>query len=737
VPFDLSSAKVEVPRPSRGLVNRAALVQRLVDADDASVVLVEAPAGYGKTTLMAQWARQAGPRVAWLSLDTHDDDPALLLRYLDAAIARVEPLDWDVEQLVASRDGGLAGVRRLASAMAAAPGPITLMVDHVEAVTSVYCRDMLAELVLRVPEGSRVALASRDPVGLPTGRLRADGRLLEVGAADLAMSADEAPDLLGQAGVDVDRADVRALVERTEGWPAGLYLAALAMQAAPANREVGFTFSGNDRFMADYLRSELLDHVSPEEVAFLTRTSVLDAMCGALCDATLGATGSHQLLQQLESRNLMIVPLDHRREWYRYHKLFAELLRSELEHREPDAVAGLHRSAAAWCEANGRPEAALGHFQAAGDGDDVARLVLDLAQPTWASGRVDTVKRWMDWFEERRLVSRYPEVAIHGALIHALLGHTAEADRWVAAAEAAPRAGTLSDGSTTESLYAYLSALLARDGVAQMRADARLAWDGLDLRSPYRATMLFTEGLSHLLEGDADRAGEILAAAVDAAQSAGAAPLCAVVLTERAMIAADQRRWDDVESHTGEALAIMAEGGFDDYWTSALVYAWAARDALRRGAVGEARACLDKSVRLRPLLTYILPVLSMQALLELARVYIALTDTGGARAVLRQAADITQRRPQLGRLADDAARLRLQLDEMAGQAIGASSLSTAELRLLPFLPTHLTFPEIGERLYVSRHTVKSQVMSIYRKLGVSSRTEAIERMELLGLHGSH
>jgi LuxR family transcriptional regulator, maltose regulon positive regulatory protein len=734
-PFDFLPSKLEVPRPRPGLVPRGGLVERL-HGIEATVVLVEAPAGYGKTTLLAQWAKRARPRAAWLALDADDDDPAVLLRYLAAAVGRVESIDTDFDGAAGAAGGGLVGVRRLTTAISAMTEPITLLLDHVESLTSVESRDVLTELVLRLPQSSRIALASRHPVGLPTARLRASGSLVEVGAADLAMSNVEATDLLRSAGVEVTDAEIAGLVERTEGWPAGLYLAALALRTVPAKRDVGFTFSGNDRFMTDYLRSELLDHVSPSEVEFLIRTSVLDAMSGPLCDATLGATGSERLLEQLESKNLLIVPLDHRREWYRYHHLFGELLATELRRREPDAVAGLHRNAAAWCEANGLPETALAHAQAVGDTDGVARLILELAQPVWASGRVDTVTHWMEWIEDHRVVAQYPALAVHGALIFALLGRAGDADRWAAAAEAAPRTGTLADGSTMEALYAYLTALLARDGAEQMRVDARTAWRGLAPSSPYRATMLFTEGVSYLLEDEPDRADPILADAVDAADAAGAAPLTAVLLAERGMVAAARDDWDAVESFDDRAMTIMAEGRYDEYWTSALVYAWAARVALRRGDIAAGRQCLGRSARLRPLLTYALPVVSLQSLLELARAYISLADTGGARAVLRQAADITQRRPRLGVLPADVERLRRQLDTMTGEAIGASSLTTAELRLLPLLPTHLSFREIGERLYLSRHTVKAQAISIYRKLGVSSRTEAIERMELLGLHGA-
>jgi LuxR family maltose regulon positive regulatory protein len=342
----------------------------------------------------------------------------------------------------------------------------------------------------------------------------------------------------------------------------------------------------------------------------------------------------------------------------------------------------------------------------------------------------------MDWLEQHGTISDHPEIAIHGALIYALLGRTGDAERWVAAARAAPRTGAAADGSTVESLHAYLAALLARDGVARMRADAQVALRGLDPGSPYRHAMLFTEGLSYVLDDDPERADPILGAAADTADSLGAAPLVAVILTERALLAAGGQRWPEADDLTDRALAIMADGQFDEYWTSALVYAWAARVALRRGEVGRALGFLDQSVRLRPLLTPMLPVVSMQALLELARAYISLTDTAGARAVLRQAADIAKRRHDLGVLPEQTEQLRRQLDTMTAQSIGASALTAAELRVLPLLPTHLSLAEISARLDVSRHTVKSHVLSIYRKLGVSSRAEAVDRMELLGLHGA-
>ena len=245
--------------------------------------------------------------------------------------------------------------------------------------------------------------------------------------------------------------------------------------------------------------------------------------------------------------------------------------------------------------------------------------------------------------------------------------------------------------------------------------------------------MLHVIGLSYLLEGDAERADAEFAHAVDSASRSGSVPTIPVLLAERGIAAVDRDDWDAADGFAEQMLAMTQGGQFDDYWTSALVFAFAARVLLRRGDLVQGRQFVVRAARLRPLLSYGLPVVSVQALLEMARSYIALGDQGGARAVLRQASDIFQQRPKLGVLPDLAAELRARVDTIGERTTGASSLTTAELRLLPLLPTHLSFREIADRLYVSRHTVKTQAISIYRKLGVSSRSEAIERVREQGL----
>ncbi len=264
-------------------------------------------------------------------------------------------------------------------------------------------------------------------------------------------------------------------------------------------------------------------------------------------------------------------------------------------------------------------------------------------------------------------------------------------------------------------------------------ADAELTRERLAPDSPWRAPALLLEGTAYLLAGQADRADPILAHAVQVATHAGALPAASAALAERCIMALERNEWPQAETLAEQALAIVRAGQLDDYINSALVYAVAARTALHRGEVQRAHQHRARAARLRPLLTYAIPWAAVQTLLELVHAYLALNDLAGARAVLREANDILRRRPDLGTLPQQAAQLRSKTSGIPGRIAGASSLTKAELRLLPLLPTHLTYQEIGERLYLSPHTVKTQAISIYRKLGVSSRTQAVQRAQQLDL----
>jgi LuxR family maltose regulon positive regulatory protein len=738
----LMESKLRPPSPRPGIVARTALVERLLAAPAAPVICVVAPPGYGKSTLLAQWSGRLGSRVGWVSVDGRDNDPVVLLTYIATALDRVEPIDPGVFQALTSPGVSVVGtvVPRFVSAVSAMADPVSLVLDHVELLENPECLDAVAELALGLPAGSRLALASRRTPRLPVALLRAQGQLMEIGVDELAMDAPEARALLEATDVALSDAELTEVIDRTEGWPVGLYLAALAGKAGGRRSDAKYRFSGDDRFVTDYLGSELLAQLPAELVAFLTRTSVLERMCGPLCDAVLDTSGSGQVLKSLEDSNLLVVPLDRQRRWYRYHHLFGELLLAELERREPDLVPQLHARAASWYEANDLPEAAIEHAQAAGDADRVARLVATMTQPAYAAGRVDTARRWLAWFEQRGLVERYPSVAVLGAWAQALVGRPAAAERWADAAEhpipapdSQPGARMPPDGSTMESYLAMLRALLCRDGIDRMRADAQAARAGLSPTSQLRTTLMLLQGLANILAGEADRGDAILADAVEVGMDVGAWPGVATGLAERCVVAIQRDDWAQAETLARRALAVLEAGQLDDYIMSSIVHAMAARTALHRGDVPGARDQLARAARLRPLLTHAIPTLAVQTLLELSQAYLALDDLAGARAVLRQARDILQLRPNLGTLPAQVEDLWARLDSARQIGAGASSLSAAELRLLPLLATHLTFREIGQRLYLSQNTVKTQAISIYRKLGANSRSQAVQQVQEIGL----
>ena len=284
-----------------------------------------------------------------------------------------------------------------------------------------------------------------------------------------------------------------------------------------------------------------------------------------------------------------------------------------------------------------------------------------------------------------------------------------------------------------ESYLALIHAGLCRDGVERMRADAGVARDGLAPESPLLGPALLFEGVAHLLAGEEDRADAILDQAVEMAIHDRALPAAATALAERALLAIRRQDWSQAETLAGRALEIVRTGRLDDYPDAALVHSVVARIALRQGDVPRAKEQLARAARLRPLLTYAIPWGAVQMLVEMGHAYLALDDGSGAKAVLQQSRDILSQRPDLGVLSRQTEELGSKVGRIRGRAVGVSSLTTAELRLLPLLSTHLTMREIGERLYLSPHTVRSQAGSIYRKLGATSRSQAIERTQQIGL----
>jgi LuxR family transcriptional regulator, maltose regulon positive regulatory protein len=735
VPFDLVEVKLAPPAPRPGTVAKEAVIGQL-SAVNAPLATVVAPAGYGKTTLLARWA-QADPRpFAWVALDGRDDDPVVLLRYVAAAMHRVEPVPSGVFDALSGPGASAWATRvsRVGSALAARERPLVLALDDLHAVSNPSCLDVLGELSRYVPEGSQMAIASRQEPPLPLGRWRAQGSVTEIGLADLRLDEQEAKLLLEATGVELDDSELSELTERTEGWPAGLYLAALSMQAGAATTVSAEGFTGGDRFVSQYFHDELLSRLPDAEARFLRRTSILERMSGGLCDAVLATTGSAPMLETLAQGNGFVVPLDRHGEWFRYHHLFGELLRNDLDRTEPEVVPELNARAMAWCIANERSEEAIGYGEAAGETDTVAGLVDALSPTLYYDGRLQTLEEWLRGFSDDQLV-QYPTLAVFGAWWRALTGRAEEAERWLALADGAASNIPVSDGSATiEPWIATLRAHMMPRGVEQALTDADLALDQLAPESFWISTALLARGVANALLGATDRATADLSAAIERGLGTGSVEEVYLAHAQLALLAAKEGAWGEAAQRARAAETLVEESGLGDYSASAVVHVAMARVALHEARPKDVQAAMTRAHRLRPLLDHGIPWLTVGVGLELTRAHIALGEAGAARTVFRETEDVLELRPEMGSFVEDARELRDRLAATSGSdGAWAMSLTGAELRLLPYLATHLTVPEIASRLFISRNTVKTEAVSIYRKLSASSRSEAIERAVEVGL----
>jgi LuxR family transcriptional regulator, maltose regulon positive regulatory protein len=730
----LLDAKFAVPQPRQGSVSRAGLVEA-ARSSNCTLVAVTAPAGYGKSTFLAEWARAEDRRVAWVSLDRFDDDAAMLLVSLASAYCRAGLGGAD---LVADMGGpGLSvlgrAAPRLAAALRASPVPFVLMLDDLHELQSPACDDVLSVVIAAIPPGAQLATASRsEQPQLP--RLRASGEALEFGAGDLALDAAGARQIFANAQVSLTGEQAAAVTERTEGWSVGLHLAALIAKKSGGQVR---TVSGDDRYVTDYLYREALIRQPEDTQRFLRRTAVLDQLCVPLCDAVLGSSGAAGQLRRLEAASLFLIPLDRRREWYRYHGLFREFLLGELRRAEPGIMMTLHQRAADWYESTGSPVLALEQLLHTTDLDRSMRLATALTLPTYNAGQLSTVQRWLRVIGDAN-IERFPPLAVYRCWEAVLTGDTAGAERWAAVLDASSFEGAPLDGSASfESARAIVRSAMCASGPEPMMADAAFAVAQEPIWSPWRAEALCMLGEAHLLAGHPDEACAVLVEASAAATTTGNADTIVLCESELALLATDRGQWPETADRLERALATIDEHRLHDYVTSLLAFAGAARLSVHRGDMTEAHRQLAQAMRARPSATYAFPFVAVRLRLQLAKVCFSTAEVVAARQLLREIDDILSHRPALGTLTGEVEEFRRALASSAASApSGRLPLTPAELRLLPYLQTHLTAGGIAERLFVSSHTVKAEVKSIYRKLGVSSRADAVQKATAIGLLGA-
>jgi LuxR family maltose regulon positive regulatory protein len=439
----LLETKLHMARRRRGSIARPRLTQRLNRGAEVALTLVSAPAGFGKTTLLTEWlaaAPAAGRPVAWLSLDERDNDPALFWTYLVAALQAAVPKVGvrALALLKAPQSSTDAMLATLVNELSAVADDVVLVLDDYHLVHTAEVHDGMAFLVEHLPAQIHLVIAGRADPTLPLARLRARGELVELRASDLRFTPEEAAAYLTDAmGLALTAGDVAVLEGRTEGWIAALQLAALSMQGRDDPADFIADFAGDDRYIVDYLVEEVLGRQSDQVRSFLLQTSVLHRLTGPLCDAVVGTAGGKAMLEALDRANLFLVPLDDRRRWYRYHHLFADVLQVHLLAEQPEAIAGLHRRAADWYEANGQRSEAAQHALAGGDPARAADLI-ELMLPALQQGRQEaTIRRWLAALPEEVLRARpvlsigYAAALMVSGQVEGVEAHLRNAERWV------------------------------------------------------------------------------------------------------------------------------------------------------------------------------------------------------------------------------------------------------------------------------------------------------------------
>ncbi len=730
----LLETKLHAPAVRAEWVARAELITRLAGAD-AKLVLVAAPAGFGKTTLVAQW--QLSPAesrpFAWISLDPGDNDPGRLWWHVACALQRACPgfSADDVLALVRGQPPDFAGtlLPLLINELAKLTEPVVLVLDDCHVISEPDCHDQLAFLLLHLPPTIQLVLLTRAEPPLPLGRARAAGELAEIGAHELRFAPGHAAELVAAvAGLELSPADLAELVDRTEGWPAGIYLAALLLCGRPSPHDVIRQFSGDSRFVEKFLAEEVLGRQQGNVRQFLLRTSILGRFCAPLCDAVTGSADAAEVIDILERENLFVVPLDDTRQWFRYHHLFAEMLRAELGRAEPDIVPVLHERAAAWHRRSGSADEAISHEFSAGH----VAGVIDLMARHWFSyvdaGQVATVRRWLSLLGDG-VVSAEPLAAHCAAWAAALSGDQESLRRWLPLVEAGQHEGALPDGiRSLRSSAALLQGTFGFEGIGRMRAAAAEAVAlEPDPASPWHALARVSYASALYLSGDFD------AAAVQAQHgSPPEAPALIRVLgfAVLSLVAVDRGQLDQAEqwARTAQDILARADPGLSAAPQSSLAFTAAGEVAARRGRLIDARWDFERALETRRGQHGISAWPTLELLLRFAPVLSDLGDRPRAVALLTEARSILVASPdsaeaQFARLDRIERRLAARPRSIA---LGAP-LTEREAAVLRLLRGPLSLREIGQQLYLSPNTIKTHTRAIYRKLGVSTRHDAVAR----------
>jgi LuxR family maltose regulon positive regulatory protein len=726
-------AASDAPRFNPDFVRRPRLIEALLESPPARLVTLTAPAGYSKTTCLAEWAVHERRPFAWVAVNRRHNDEVLLITSIVEALEEIEAIDPRVRASLAGPNPAISTVvlPRLGRSLQERIQPFVLAMDDFHVLTSTKALEVLETVLEYLPDGSQLAIASRAEPPLPLGRMRAHRQLVELTEPQLAMTKAESGELLSKVGLEPSSAQLDVLFERTEGWPAALYLVGLSLADQPNMSAAIASFAGDDRIVADYIRDEFLAATSPARLRFLTRSSIVEELSGPLCDAVLERSGSAGVLRELARSNSLVVRLDRSGSGYRYHHLFAEMLKGELRRREPEIEPKLHARVSRWYAAHFDADRAIDHAIAAGDVRWTGELIWRAFPEISGRGRIATLDRWLDTLGDDRIAASGP-LSLATAHRHLVLGRGDRAAHWARVAVASADSSA-KGGSSIQADIHLLDATLALDGVVRMGQDAERGSELHPSESPWQSPCFLYRGVSSHLSGHPERAVPLLQES--ARRGAVASPIIQVLsLAQLCLIAVEDDDWEAGSRLVAQARDQVSRCGLIDYPSILIVHAASALVRAREGKVERAEADFAQAMRLLALLADFPPWYEVEARLVLFRAGIRLDNLDGGRVLLDEASRLMERTP-------DATILRGWLDESRASLESASaegrgrdwSLTRAELRTLQYLPSHLSFRQIAERIHVSPNTVKTQAQAVYRKLDASSRAEAVEIARGAGL----
>ena len=726
----IRDSKFGAPRPRVAAVERGRLLTQLAAAADSPIVLISASAGYGKSILAAQWSARCQRPVAWINIDHGDNDPVVFLSYLAHALDRLAPVAPELLDELSARTPRVDDVVLPALAVELARlSPFELVLDDLHELSQARSLAALSFLLKEIPPASQVVLVTRVDPELPLARYRVSDDLLEIRAGKLALDAEEIRALASSSGGLFSERSLELLGERTEGWAAGIALAMQAVDDLKSADAVAEVIAGEQRHIADYLVEVVLARETDERRRFLLATSVLRSMTASLCDAVLAVAGSNDALRELEQSNSFVIALDDHRGWYRYHHLFGELLRSELDRMHPELAALYLARAAKWHEQDGGdPEEAFRYAHECGDLEMAGRIALASWDVFGRRGQLETMRLWLlDCTEDE--VASDPQLALAAAWVYTLLGEVEKAQRFALAAERGDLDRPSADGATSlRSSLANLRTALAPRGIHQMLADAEFVYAAE--KEPAQTRWLIGGcrgiGIANILLGRPDEAitplREALMLTSERPELAHSRILC---LSYLAFAAADTGNWSEARKWTQEARALVAEHHLDRMVLAAPVFTAKAMVHAHDGNFDRVRSELDEALRLRHLVRGA-QWINADMNIRWGNISVQLGDRTAARERADEARAALHRYPDPGTL---PARLA-QLDERITRA-EELHLTSAELRIAAFLTAHRSLREIAEALSLSRATVKTHVAAIYAKLGVTTRSEAVEQLAQL------